>query len=251
MRGTRIAIVGLILAVAACGASDDTDDEPPVASAPSPDVEAVDQSDPIQAVSEWPSSVSADVPQLPGTILQVVPGDSRTRIFYEDLDPQDIADYADRLAADGWEVAYVVYESATDPEASKERAARGEYDLVTAIRGDYRLKIEPPTLDIDVLSGATDPPPETTTAAIDWPVGVPEIPGATVDGFHPSIAMTVVIGTFSTGSVEEYADVLRADGFVDVPDDGFDDAVLTNGTITIRLLFVQPDGFNFRIEPNS
>lgn len=251
MLGTRIAIVGLILVVAACGASDDTDNEPPLVGAPSPAVESDAQLDPIQAVSSWPSSVSADVAQLPGTIRQVMPGDLRTRIFCEDLDPSDIADHVKRLEADGGRIEYVVYESAVDSEASRERPARGEYDLVTATRGDYRLKIEPPTLDIDVRSGATDLPPETTTTAIDWPDGVPEILGATVDGFHPSNAMTVVIGTFSTGSVEEHADVLRADGFVDAPDDGFDDAVLTNGTITIRLLFVQPDGFNFRIEPNS
>lgn len=246
-----MAIVGLILVVAGCGGSDDTDDERPLAGAPSRGVEAVDQSDPLQAVSGWPSNVPADVPQLAGTIRQVMPGDLRTRIFYDDLDPQDIADYVTRLEADGWRIEYVVSESAADPTALEERAARGEYDLITATRGDYRLRIEPPTPDIDVQSGSAGTPQETTMTVIDWSNGVPEVPGATIDGFHPSAAMTVIMGTFTTGSVEEYADVLRAAGFVDVPDDGFDDAVLTDGTITIRLLFVQPDAFSFRIQPNS
>lgn len=251
MRVARIAIVGLILIASGCGGSDDADAERALGSAPSPGVEAFDQSEPIQAVSGWPSSVPADVPQLAGTIRQVMPGDLRTRIFYEDLDPQDIADYVKRLEADGWRIEYVVYESAVDTEASKKRSSRGEYDLITAARGDYRLRIEPPTLDIDLQSGSASAPQETTTTVIDWPDGVPEVPGATIDGLHPSVAMTVIMGTFTTGSVEEYADVLRAARFVDVPDDGFDDAVLTDGTITIRLLFVQPDAFNFRIEPNS
>jgi hypothetical protein len=62
--------------------------------------------------------------------------------------------------------------------------------------------------------------------------------------------LTVVIGNFTTGSISQYADVLRETGFVDITDTGVDDAVLTDGTITIRLLFVQPDAFNIRIEPN-
>ncbi len=80
---------------------------------------------------------------------------------------------------------------------------------------------------------------------IDWADAVPEIPGARIETFHPPASgLTVVTGTFTTGSISRYADGLRQAGFVDVTDTGIDDAVLTDRTITIRLLLVQPDAFN-------
>ncbi len=73
------------------------------------------------------------------------------------MDPQNIAVYVDQLETDGWQIEYFVYESVVDPAKSEARAARGEYDLITATRGGYRIRIEPPTLDIEMLGGVPGP----------------------------------------------------------------------------------------------
>lgn len=239
----------MLLVVAACtggGRSESDTSAAPFSDAPA---DTAESNPPPDVASEWPRGTLGGAPEFPGEIDLVMEGNVSTRIFYVDMTQKDIEAYVSQLEDEGWEIAYVVYESVVDPSRSEERAARGEYDLVTATRGDYRIRIEPPTLDIELVGGVAGPIETTTTAPIVWPEGVPEIPGVVIDVFQGSPdTMVVIIGTFTNGSVDEYATVLRDAGFDDIADSGFDDAALSNGELTIRLLFISPDAFNFRIQ---
>ncbi|MEA3503151.1 MAG: hypothetical protein U9R47_10280 [Actinomycetota bacterium] len=247
----HIAILAVVLAASACTGSGDHESDTPTAPLSDAPADTIESSSQLDGASEWPRSTPGGAPEFPGEIDLVMEGNASTRIFYVDMKPKDIETYVSQLEDEGWEIAYVVYKSVVDPSRSEERAARGEYDLVTATRGEYRIRIEPPTLDIELVGGVAGPIETTTTAPIVWPEGVPKIPGVVIDVFQGSPdTMVVIIGSFTTGSVDEYATVLRDAGFDDIADTGFDDAALTNGELTIRLLFISPDAFNFRIQPN-
>lgn len=124
--------------------------------------------------ASWPDYIPGDIPPLEGPIRVVmqVPG-SHVRIFYEGVTKQQVIGYLELLQSQGFTLEYRIYVQEGFQDNSAERQARGDYDAVDILKGEYQLNISygpDPTLDIYTSAFQAE---MDRSVAVEWPAEVP------------------------------------------------------------------------------
>jgi len=162
----------------------------------------------------WPEAIPDDIPVLVGEITMVMPTDAGVRLFYAGVSESAVNDYLDVLAAQGYDLEYVVYETPASGERAQERAEAGEWDAVRATKGDCRLGLEfgrgTGTLDIGGIQM------EGSGVDTSWPAEWAGIPAPSLLAVNEVTLFgdTIVEVAYETDAdIEEYVAELEAADF--------------------------------------